>query len=395
MLESLMSNYQNTSDAVDREASSTIRSVRAKIAAEESAETKKALRRTLTGNYVRDFPEEFERSWSTVNSESQTTLFPKDKKEASANLESKIQGEEREQVGGAFASFSPRKLQSALDRQRTSQSTMTRRERWLANVDPYSKEPQGLETSYAEEVRGQKTCPPYMRTYGAISSKSSAKQNRESSEPISYKVLAYDASTQEVHIAETRSVAPDSAKAVPPAEILRTLSHPAKFLPHFAPLQAECYEIVSGNGDVLVFRKVRDAQAAFQVADLAAPETASPAVNPIDMTGSPQPITPASANFASPTGYVNYGSAQEAAAPSASRDLPPPPAARFQSNIDVRREEPVFSGPKGHGRKKESKSAGKRLLAGAAWVAGISYALGVVGEYFKSGGVDGLGPKGL
>jgi hypothetical protein len=29
------------------------------------------------------------------------------------------------------------------------------------------------------------------------------------------------------------------------------------------------------------------------------------------------------------------------------------------------------------------------------WLAGLSYSLGVVSEYFKSGGVDGKGPRGF
>jgi hypothetical protein len=37
----------------------------------------------------------------------------------------------------------------------------------------------------------------------------------------------------------------------------------------------------------------------------------------------------------------------------------------------------------------------KRMAIGAAWVAGVSYALGVMGEYFKTGGADGLGPRGF
>jgi hypothetical protein len=59
----------------------------------------------------------------------------------------------------------------------------------------------------------------------------------------------------------------------------------------------------------------------------------------------------------------------------------------------------VFSGQKtssdGKTGKKPRMNAGKRVLIGGAWVAGISYALGVVGEYFTTGGVDGKGPTGF
>jgi hypothetical protein len=94
----------------------------------------------------------------------------------------------------------------------------------------------------------------------------------------------------------------------------------------------------------------------------------------------------ATGNFASPTGFVNH-------------DLPvsDPP---FKSNIDVRREEPVFSGKSNwqgdtESTRRKSKGRGKRLLIGAAWVAGCSYAIGVVAEFFRTGGMDGRGPKGF
>jgi hypothetical protein len=92
--------------------------------------------------------------------------------------------------------------------------------------------------------------------------------------------------------------------------------------------------------------------------------------------------------FASPTGFVNY-------------DLPPlgessaKSTPRFVSGIDVRREEPVFSGGKAERQSGTKKKLPKRIAVGAAWVAGVSYALGVMGEYFKTGGADGNGPKGL
>jgi len=234
----------------------------------------------------------------------------------------------------------------------------------------------------------------------------------ETPDPTVYKILAYDPTMQAINIAETTSVVPDTASALTPAEVLLRLSNPAKFFPHFAPLRAQGFEIVSGSGDVLVFRKVHDAApegetawAPEPVAEPVAPpekrtEVPAPAaVNPIDMTGT-RSISPASANFASPTGYVNYDAypfedAEDRLPP------PPPPPPRFRSNIDVRREEPVFSGPKTEGwyadqqRHRTATRVGKKMLVGAAWVAGISYALGVVGEYFKTGGIDGAGPEGF
>ena len=313
--------------------------------------------------------------------------------------------------------------------------------------DPYSKKPMGLETSYAEEVSAQQAERNlsarvslfgkrnqaeeeskarklakqekknlmkqmdkdlvreirniYEETYGALDSKhrqnlqtpenatATTRENTqevlsapELQEPTVYKILAYDPTMQEINTAETTSIVPDSASALTPAEVLLRLSNPAKFFPHFQPLQAEGYEIVSGSGDVLVFRKVRSTDPQVSKSESAS-ALKRKVTNPIDgMQSSPIAAT---GNFASPTGFVNH-------------DLPvsDPP---FKSNIDVRREEPVFSGKSNwqgdSGSTRKSKGRGKRLLIGAAWVAGCSYAIGVVAEFFRTGGIDGQGPQGF
>ncbi|KAI1421027.1 hypothetical protein F5Y12DRAFT_67625 [Xylaria sp. FL1777] len=316
------------------------------------------------------------------------------------------------------------RLEPALDRRA---STMKgNRSNHTSGADLYSKEPQGLETSFAEECGGRHTMPLYKRTYGsecgqvATRSKStveneaqesserlpdsyyhrdpeidgipSAESNNQAQgqkatqpdEPTVYKILAYDPTKQTISVAQTTSVVPDLASPLSPTEVLLRLSNPVKFLPHFAPLQAEGFEIVSGGGDILVFRQVRPAKVAA--------EGGTAYVNPIDMMGRSAAV-PNAAAFVSPTGFVNYD------IPRVEEESGEPP---FRSNIDVRREEPVFSGRKslpGEGGSKESKkprmNVGKRIIIGGAWVAGISYSLGVVSEYFQTGGTDGKGPTGF
>jgi hypothetical protein len=327
----------------------------------------------------------------------------------------------------------------------------------LKEIDPYSKEPKGLELSYAEEcaakrVKGDtsmfvsptegpkgdedvaKEKDPvsehfarrkknslknrlkqkdkelvsevrsiYEDQYGTIdcqhrqvaSDPTKVQDNvgevvdssSAAPEPTVYKILAYDPTMQSISTAETTSIVPDSATALTPAEVLLRLSNPAKFFPHFGPLQAQGYEIVSGSGDVLVFRKVRlagppgvksESSSAYQ-------DRTMKNTNPIDGMQS-TPVAP-TGNFASPTGFVNH-------------DLPGEVDPPFKSNIDVRREEPVFSGkstwsegPAYPRRKKVGRV--RKMLIGAAWVGGLSYTLGVVAEYFRTGGADGLGPKGF
>ncbi|KAL3427519.1 hypothetical protein PVAG01_01028 [Phlyctema vagabunda] len=199
-------------------------------------------------------------------------------------------------------------------------------------------------------------------------------------EPNHYRVLVYDPTMQSVSTASTTSIVADNTSALTPAEVLLRLSNPAKFLPHFGQLQAQGYEIVSGSGDVLVFRKVR----------AASPESPSKVnqtkkvVNPID--GMESRPTPATGNFASPTGFVNH-------------DIPIDPP--FKSNIDVRREEPVFSGTRStwaedeRGAKRSRRGRSKRFLLGALSFGACAYAIGVVSEFFRTGGSDGLGAVGF
>ncbi|KAK7981567.1 c3hc4 type (ring finger) zinc finger containing protein [Apiospora saccharicola] len=198
-------------------------------------------------------------------------------------------------------------------------------------------------------------------------------------EPTIYKILAYDPTMQSVSIAETSSIVPDQAAPLTPSEVLVRMSNPTKFFPHFEPLRAEGFEIVSGSGDVLVFRKVRETasspsppssstttSSSSSSASLYSSEstnaTTAPPVNPIDMMGR-QPL-PNAAAFASPTGFVNYNDS------SFIEETPRPPP--FRSQINVRREEPVFSGPKVYvdRRKKKKTSLTKRIFVGGAWVAG-------------------------
>ncbi|KAI0097749.1 hypothetical protein GGR51DRAFT_460518 [Nemania sp. FL0031] len=292
-------------------------------------------------------------------------------------------------------------------------------------ADLYSKAPQGLETSFSEECGGKDTMPLYRRTYGGepgqvaptskpiVGDKAQESLERSSSlyydrdpeidgvplsesadllqpkttsqsaAPTVYKILAYDPTMQTINIAETSSVVPDLTSPLSPSEVLLRLSNPTKFFPHFAPLQAEGFEIVSGGGDVLVFRQVRPAKPIGQ--------GGATHVNPIDLMGRSTAV-PNAAAFVSPTGFVNYDM------PRVEEELVER-AYQASRGRSVRREEPVFSGQKSSSGDKRGKkprmNVGKRVIVGGVWVAGLSYALGVVTEYFATGGTDGKGPTGF
>ncbi|WYZ46017.1 hypothetical protein EsH8_IX_000242 [Colletotrichum jinshuiense] len=263
VLEADLPRYEVNWDIASKAARVTVRKTRSKVWDQIPAKEE------LTGIYARDFPEDFTRSWSNI-----VTAEEGQKVE---NSKSQIPEEDEVEAASFDESF-PR-LEPALSRPSAFRSH-TRLAGRPGQTDHYSTEPQGLEVSFTEECGGKQTWPSYVRTYGtatdALADVGSASQNVVSAlkaesvvsstskkhvrEPTIYKILAYDPKSQAINTAETTSVVPDSATPLTPAEVLLQLSNPTRFFPYFSSLQREGYEIVSGSGDVLVFRKVREAE---------------------------------------------------------------------------------------------------------------------------------------
>ncbi|KFY29929.1 hypothetical protein V494_08369 [Pseudogymnoascus sp. VKM F-4513 (FW-928)] len=246
-----------------------------------------------------------------------------------------------------------------------------------------------LKSSLASELRNI-----YQDTYGAIepqhrqpvgqfsASENQSAENNDAAaaqNPTHYKIIAYSPDTKSVLTTETTSIVPPGKRnPLSPAAVLPRLSKPAMFLPYIAPLLNEGYEIASGDGHVLVFRKVRDGPPAA--------EAGRKMTNPIDGM---QSIRPATGNFASPTGFVNH-------------DLP---EYHIKSGAETGHDGHGYSGSGSSwkdqewhdraARRQNGKKRVKRLLIGAAWVGGLSYAVGVVAEFFRTGGADGKGAVGL
>jgi hypothetical protein len=208
----------------------------------------------------------------------------------------------------------------------------------------------------------------------AVKPASSASSDASPAEPpLLYKVLAYDSSTLQMNIAETTSStsAGGDAEVQPlhPTEVLSRLNNVAKFLPYFAEMEKQGYEIVSGSGDVLVFKKIKT------------PIYSADATSKSSNTGTegvPKTTTP-SLQEPSPAESV-----MESIAPNA-------------SNSKVRRQEDVFSGS-GHtwhqqeggsgGSSSNSKDAEpgwfrrtvKRVFLAGTLTAAMAYTIGVVAE---------------
>ncbi|OBT66148.1 hypothetical protein VE03_05160 [Pseudogymnoascus sp. 23342-1-I1] len=224
-----------------------------------------------------------------------------------------------------------------------------------------------------------------------IASKDQSAENGDgvtAQNPTVYKILAYSPETQSVLITETTSVVPPgNRKPLSPAAVLPRLKNPARFLPHIAPLLNEGYEIASGDGHVLVFRKVRDGPPlGIPAAKTETDTQARKMTNPIDGM---QSIRPATGNFASPTGFVNH-------------DLP---EYHIKSGTETGQDGQNYDGSESSwkdqewhdraARRQKGKKKVKRLLIGAVWVGGLSYAVGVVAEFFRTGGTEGKGAVGL
>ncbi|KAF4438673.1 hypothetical protein F53441_12746 [Fusarium austroafricanum] len=203
----------------------------------------------LTGNYTRDFPEDFVTSWSKDNSPSKSALCPNNYSGKLAPVKEVSNATEDDVEPGSMDESFPiedSKLQPALDR-------------YTGRVykDHYSHVPQGLQTSYSEEC-GRSTMPVMEKHYAQQKAKAMDKPN-EKPNTVSYKILAFDPTSKMMSVAQVNSVvgANDSPMAVPDA--LVKLAHPAKFLPYFKSLQNQGYEVISGSAHMLVFRQMRPA----------------------------------------------------------------------------------------------------------------------------------------
>ncbi|KAJ1333270.1 ESCRT-II complex subunit VPS36 [Microdochium nivale] len=336
---------------------------------------------SMTREYIRDFPEQFAQPCNAQETlEAYSTQTTQDEEAAFAAQLNAASTMPIYAPSPALPQKSAPRLETSLNHRstrRTSKVQPKKRPRLGIDSDSYSAEPQGLETSYLEECRDQPNGAIFVRTYGTHSRQDgkAAEQVIEPppsraddgvpyhrdpeidgrgflggtseptapkvNEPVVYRVLAYDPKTQSVSIAETTSDIPEQSTVSAPADILLRLSNPGKFFPYFASLQAEGFEIASGGGDVLVFRKVRATMRR---------------VNPIDLMGTPMAL-PNAAAFASPTGFVNY-------------DMPKADETETATQ----------SAQQSNSSRKKISLGKKALLAGTS-VVGLTYATGVVSEY--------------
>ncbi|RHZ60565.1 uncharacterized protein CDV56_101905 [Aspergillus thermomutatus] len=178
-----------------------------------------------------------------------------------------------------------------------------------------------------------------------------------------YRVLVYDPSTLRIMEAETSSSLQPTDKLLSPAEVLSRLSHPAKFVPYLAKMHNDGYEIVSGGEDIIVFRQASESGSVMR---------------------SKIPSRGGLAGQLASTQSEHDKNLRAATGPS---DLSPNPA--IASTAEASKD---TDHAKAWSR---VRTALRRMLISGVATAGTCYAIGVVVEYFRTGGQDGLGIDGF
>ncbi|KZN92851.1 hypothetical protein EN45_030140 [Penicillium chrysogenum] len=181
-----------------------------------------------------------------------------------------------------------------------------------------------------------------------------------------FHILAFDASTSRVSATQADSffgVDEDGR----PSEILSRLHNPAKFLPYFEKMQEDGYEIATGGGNILVFRKT---------------------LNPPRHTLANTATDPEPAIHAEVAKRLRHDSmdstATYAGAPWQSTTEPPSATGSSRSE-----REPTTK-PDSSFRK-----VGRGMLIAGTATASTCYAIGVIVEFFRTGGKDGRGIDGF
>ncbi|CAG9939724.1 unnamed protein product [Clonostachys rosea f. rosea IK726] len=329
----------------------------------------------LTGNYTQDFSEDFARSWSTENSSTGAALFPKDLSGGDGNhsssaKSSSVEPEDEpdlESMDGCFPTetFRPepalnrqlsKKGRNKLDNSATNATVAGTGAGHLATSET-GQMPDSEAESFATSQQSENPS-----TASVKPEKTAAVKNEMAS---SFKLLAYDSSSDKVHMADATSELPQSTSPQTATDLILNLNNAAKFFPHISSLQSRGYELVSGNKDVLVLQKVREASTSVE-GESPAGTTAHHRVNPIDMMG--RSVT---GNFASPTGFVNYDTVFEPVSKN--------PTSTHQAEPNTYQEEAETRKQEDRGNRKK-RGIGRRAIVGVVWIAGVSYAVGAVAE---------------
>ncbi|KAJ5128572.1 hypothetical protein N7526_006738 [Penicillium atrosanguineum] len=176
-----------------------------------------------------------------------------------------------------------------------------------------------------------------------------------------YRILAYDSSISKISASEADSFF-GTASTTAPEEILARLHNPAKFVPYFQQMQIDGYGIATGGGDILVFRRSAAATTNNSPSAAATTKANQEIANSIRHDSYPT----SHSTFQVPSDHPLIG--------------PSPPGSSSPNSKPKPRSKPgIFS----------------RVLFLGTVTAASCYAIGVVTEFFRTGGVDGKGVDGF
>lgn len=181
-----------------------------------------------------------------------------------------------------------------------------------------------------------------------------------------FHILALDTSTSQVSVAHAESFfGVDEDRR--PSEILSRLHNPAKFLPYFEKMQEDGYEIATGGGNILVFRKTQSTSR-HTLSNTARDE--EPEIHAEIARYLRHDSMDSAATYAGPPWQLT------SEPPSETESSSPEPKPTAKSELSF------------------LKTGRRMLIAGTATTA-TCYAIGVMTEFFRTGGNDGRGIDGF
>ncbi|KKZ61068.1 hypothetical protein EMCG_04312 [[Emmonsia] crescens] len=317
-------------------------------------------------------------------------------------------------------------------------NAMEEREKQIANIGETLSDVKNINNSIASLLTELGEDTQRMRSIMEEDTKKPPLDQNVSKEntPSQYRVLAYDSLTMEmkdVSISSGHSGSNDIAHQLHPTEALSRLNNPSRFLEHFPLLEAQGYEIVSGSGDILIFKKVSGGQDVTGTLKTASPDATAAKKRDGDAYGDGDAMlhSPAQAAQLEKEAIDQFESGLVTAEP------PPPPSSSSSSSSSERTETrkgnnitPASEETSSHAYDKKANQLSfdyseeakqqqqqqnsstppppktkkrppflrktlRRVLLTGGVAAGTCYAFGVVAEYFRTGGHDGLGPQGF
>ena len=255
-------------------------------------------------------------------------------------------------------------------------------DRLLMDIERANDAAAALMGEIKEGIQGQRTIEKRLETKAEPASK------MDTTRPSYYKVLAYDVLNREIKGTSMASGSSVPFEPVHPADAISRLDYPAKFLPYISKMEAQGYELFSGGREVLVFKKMREASTAAPGSDQSQDIVHSPGTaakleqEAIDEVESAKPGSKPPPLFA-PTPDPH-------SSPNAASVSPTSPASESSSRSSA------FEGVKSKDKSSRPvRRVVRRMVLGGIVTGGTLYAIGVVVEYFKTGGQDGLGPRGF